>query len=57
MFPESFLLPLAFFLKNEEISAPPPCGFLIGIYLFYENESTETFRKKESKKWAGWDTY
>jgi hypothetical protein len=26
---------------------PPPCGLLIGIYLFYENWSTETFRKKE----------
>jgi hypothetical protein len=34
------------FGENEEISAPPPSGFLIGIYLFYENWSTETFRKK-----------
>jgi hypothetical protein len=35
--------------ENEEISAPP-CGLLIGIYLFYENWSTETFRKRDSKK-------
>jgi hypothetical protein len=35
---------------NKKISAPPPCGLLIGIYLFYENWSPETFRKKESKK-------
>jgi hypothetical protein len=34
------------FPENEEISAPPPCGFLIGIYLFYESWSTETFRKR-----------
>jgi hypothetical protein len=40
--------------ENEEISTPPTCGFLIGIYLFYENWSTETFRKKQSKKWAVW---
>jgi len=39
-----------------EISAPPPFGFLIGIYKFYENWSTETFRKKESKKWTGCNT-
>jgi hypothetical protein len=44
--------PTTFFLENEEISGLPPCGLLIGIYLFYENLSTETFRKKESKKWA-----
>jgi hypothetical protein len=25
-------------------------GLLIGIYIFYENWSTETFRKKESKR-------
>jgi hypothetical protein len=47
----SFLLTPSFFHENEEISAPPPCGLLIGIYLFYENWSTETFRKKEPKKW------
>jgi len=44
--------PRPFSPENEEISAPPPCGFLIGIYMFYESWSTETFRKKESKKWA-----
>jgi len=37
MFRESFLLALGFFPQNEEISAPPPCGFRIGIYTFYEN--------------------
>jgi len=37
---------------NEEISVPAPCGFLIGIYKFYESWSTETFGKRESKKWA-----
>jgi hypothetical protein len=35
------------FPENEEKFAPPPCGFLIGIYLFYENWSTETFRKSQ----------
>jgi hypothetical protein len=34
------------FAEDEEISAPPPCGLLIGIYIFYENWSTETFREK-----------
>ncbi len=34
--------------ENEETSSPPPCGFLIRIYLFCENWSTETFRGKES---------
>jgi hypothetical protein len=38
--------------ENEGISTPPPRGFLIGIYLFYENWSTETFRNKEGEKWA-----
>jgi hypothetical protein len=38
--------------ENEELSAPPPYGLLIGIYLFYENWSTETLRNKDSKKWA-----
>jgi hypothetical protein len=33
--------------EDEEVSRPPPCGFLIGIYLFYENWSTEPFRKKK----------
>jgi hypothetical protein len=43
LFHKSFLLTPGFFPENEEISAPPPFGFLIGIYLFYENWSTETF--------------
>jgi len=46
-------VPQAFFPENEEISAPPPCGFLVKIYMFYENRSTETFRKKELKKFGG----
>ena len=45
IFHESFLLTSGFSPENEEISAPPPCGLLIGIYLFYENWSIETFRK------------
>jgi hypothetical protein len=57
IFHESFLLALGLAPENEEISAPPPCGFLIGIYLFYENWSTETFRKKESNRWAVPYTY
>jgi hypothetical protein len=36
----------SFFSENEGISAPPPCGLLIGVYRFYENWSTETFRKE-----------
>jgi hypothetical protein len=53
IFHESFpSYPRLFSSKNEEISAPPPCGFLIGIYLFYENWSTETSRKNESNRWA-----
>jgi len=36
--------------SSEEISSSPTCGFLIAIYLFYENWSTETFSKEESKK-------
>jgi hypothetical protein len=32
--------------ENEEISTPPPCGFLIGIYKFYKNWSTETLRRE-----------
>jgi len=43
---ESFLLTSRPFPENEEISVPPPCGFLIGIYKFYENWSTESFRKE-----------
>jgi hypothetical protein len=39
--------------SNEEIFSPPPCGFLIGIYIFYEHWSTETFRKSGSKKRGG----
>jgi hypothetical protein len=46
IFHKSFLLAPGSFAENEEISAPPPCGFLIGIYIFYENWSTETFRKE-----------
>src|SRR4030042_531503 len=38
-----------FFPENEEIIAPPPCGLLIGIYIFYDDWSTETFREKEWK--------
>jgi hypothetical protein len=52
IFNESFLLTPGFLHEKEEISAPPPWGFVIGIYLFYENGSTETFRKRDSKKWA-----
>jgi L-ribulose-5-phosphate 3-epimerase UlaE len=35
---------------------PPPYGLLIGIYLFYENWSTETFRnfQKGIVKEVGW---
>jgi hypothetical protein len=49
--------PQAFFPEDEEISVSPPCGLLIEIYLFYENWSTETFRKNWVKKWTVWDTY
>jgi len=35
-----------FIAENKEISAPSPCGLLIGIYKFYESWSTETFRKR-----------
>mgnify|MGYP007084710421 CR=1 FL=1 len=49
---------LIFFVaESEEISPLPPCGLLIEIYIFYENCSTETFRKKESKKRADSSTY
>jgi hypothetical protein len=44
--------PRLFSPENEEISTPPPCGLLIGIYIFYESWSTETSRKKELKKWV-----
>jgi hypothetical protein len=58
IFHESFLLTPGFFSpENGEIPAPPPCGFLVEIYLFFENWSTETFRKKESEKWAVCSTY
>jgi hypothetical protein len=43
--------------ENEEISTPPPCRLLIGIYIFYENWSTETFRENEPNRWAGCNTY
>jgi len=38
--------PQAFSPEDEEIPMPPPCGLLIGIYIFYENWSTETSRKE-----------
>jgi hypothetical protein len=57
IFHEGFLLTPGLFSEKEEISTPPPCGFLIGIYLFYENWSTEAFRKRESKRRAGCSTY
>jgi hypothetical protein len=41
--------PVLFFYENEEISAPLPSGFLIGIYLFYENWSTGSFRKSQNR--------
>jgi hypothetical protein len=49
IFHEGFLLTLSFFPENEETSAPPPCGFLIGIYKFYESWSTESFKKKSQR--------
>jgi hypothetical protein len=42
---------------NEEISAPPPCEFLIGLYLLSENWSTESFWEEDLKKWAVCSTY
>ena len=51
-FYEGFLLTPAFSPENEEISAPPPSGLLIGICKFCESWSTETFRKEDSKRWA-----
>jgi hypothetical protein len=54
---ESILLTPVFSPENEEISAPPPCGLLVEIYIFYENWSTETFRKEDSKKGAVCYTY
>jgi hypothetical protein len=36
-----------FSAENKEISAPPPCGFPIGIYLLCENWSTETLKLSE----------
>jgi hypothetical protein len=41
-------------LKRRNISTTP--GLLIGIYLFYENWSIETFRKRDSQEWAGCNT-
>ena len=57
IFYKSFLLISGFFPETEGTSAPPPCGLLVGIYLFYENWSTETFRKRESEKWDVCSTY
>ena len=41
-----FFICLAIFIlwRGQTPYPPPPCGLLIGIYLFYENWSTETFR-------------
>ncbi len=50
-----FILNFAYISRkftSEGISAPPPYGFFIGIYLFYENWSTETFGREGRKKWA-----
>jgi hypothetical protein len=33
------------------MSTPPLCRLLIEVYIFYENWSTETLGKTESKKW------
>jgi hypothetical protein len=42
---------LIFFIaENEKISTPPPCGLLIGIYILYENWSTETFGKRSREE-------
>jgi hypothetical protein len=49
VFHESILLTLGLFSKKEKISTPPPCRLSTGIYLFYENWSTETFRKSQKK--------
>jgi len=40
---DPFFIAKLFPSENEEIPAPPPCGLLIGIYMFYECWSTETF--------------
>jgi hypothetical protein len=37
-----------FIAENEEIFPSPPCGFLVGIYIFSENWSTGTLRKKHT---------
>lgn len=43
-----FLSDLRFiYTDSEEISTPPSCRLLIGIYKFNENRSTETFRKSQ----------
>jgi hypothetical protein len=47
---KNFSVRSLFFLENEEISAASPCGFLIGIYMFYEHWSTETFGKREDSE-------
>jgi uncharacterized RDD family membrane protein YckC len=48
IFQESFLPPPGHFsLKTKKSLQPPPSGLLIGIYIFYENWSTETFRKSQ----------
>ena len=41
--------PRLFSSENEEISTPPPWGLSIGIYLFHENWSTETFRNFQKR--------
>jgi hypothetical protein len=44
---KSFFLTPGLFFRNQEISAPPPWGFLIGRYLFYENWSAEFSERME----------
>jgi hypothetical protein len=43
-------LEITFIAENVEIFSSPPCGLLIGIYLFYENWSTETSGKKSREE-------
>jgi hypothetical protein len=44
--PRKFPFDPRLFPENEKVSIPPR---VIGVYRFYKNWSTETFRKKESK--------
>ena len=45
---EKFASDSRFFQENEKLYALSPNEILIGIYIFYGNRSTATFRKKES---------